>query len=155
MSYMKEALELATQAAAIDEVPVGAVIVRKHTIIAKAYNLRESDQCATSHAEIIAIRQACTHLKSWRLTDCHLYVTLEPCLMCSGAIIQSRLPFVTYAAKDPKGGAMGSLYSLHMDDRLNHQPEVISGEHEEESSQLLRHFFQKKRQQQKNKPSMC
>ena len=129
----------------MDEVPVGAVIVKGNNIIASSYNLREHQQCATSHAELIAIQQACKNLNSWRLTDCRLFVTLEPCLMCAGAIIQARVGEVIYGAFDPKGGAMGSLYDLHQDIRLNHHPRVISGMLSDESSDLLKSFFKQKR----------
>lgn len=151
MDYMLEALKVAGEAASADEVPVGAVIVRKGRIIARAGNLRESQACALAHAELLAIRSACHILGSWRLTDCHLYVTLEPCLMCAGAIIQARIPRVVFAAKDPKGGAMGSLYALHNDRRLNHNPEVICGPGEAESAGLLKDFFKKKRSSCKQK----
>lgn len=142
---MSEALKLAKHAAEIDEVPVGAVIVKGTEIIASGYNLREQKHCATSHAELIAIQSACEHLKSWRLTDCRLFVTLEPCLMCAGAIIQARIPEVIFGAFDLKGGAMGSLYHLHQDLRLNHHPRVISGIQAESSSELLKSFFKRKR----------
>ena len=149
--FMKEALKLAKSASEIDEVPVGAVIVKGNDIIATGYNLREHQQCATSHAELIAIQQACKNLNSWRLTDCRLFVTLEPCLMCAGAIIAARVGEVIYGAFDPKGGAMGSLYDLHQDIRLNHHPRVISGILSDESSDLLKSFFKQKRKKSRPK----
>lgn len=143
--YMKKALELARKAGSIDEVPVGALIVKEGEILAEAYNLREQKQAATGHAELIAIEKACQKLGAWRLLDCTLYVTLEPCLMCAGALYQSRISRVVYACKDPKGGALGSLYSLHEDTRLNHNFPVTEGILAEESSSLLKSYFRLKR----------
>ena len=143
---MLKAFELARQAAAHDEVPVGAIITKNDKIIASAYNLKEANSNATAHAEIIAIQDACKSLNSWRLNGCELYVTLEPCLMCAGAIIQARLQTVVFGASDPKGGAFGSLYKLHEDKRLNHQVEVISGVEEPKCKQILKDFFLTKRQ---------
>jgi len=148
--FMEEAIALAKAAASEDEVPVGAVIVKDDTIIATGYNLREQSRCATKHAEIIAIEAACKVLESWRLTECHLYVTLEPCIMCAGAILQSRIPRVTFGAPDPKGGAMGSLYELHADKRLNHMVTVSEGLLAGESSLLLKDFFRRKRESLKS-----
>lgn len=147
--YMGKAIELASKAAAMDEVPVGAVIVHKGSIIAKGYNQKEALLCSTKHAEIIAIEEASKQLGSWRLVECELYVTLEPCLMCAGAIVHSRLSKIYFGTPDPKGGATGSLYSVHNDSRLNHQFEVESNIRKEECSQLLRRFFQEKRKNKK------
>jgi tRNA(adenine34) deaminase len=142
---MKKAIELARYAASIDEVPVGAVVVRGEELISCGYNQREGSLCVTKHAEIIAIEEACRKLGSWKLVDCELYVTLEPCLMCAGAIYQARLTRVCFGSYDPKGGALGSLYNIHEDRRLNHRFEVLDGVCAEESSLLLKDFFAKKR----------
>lgn len=143
--FMKEALKLAQQAEKQGEVPVGAVIVQKNKLIAKAFNQKESVQKAFAHAEILAIEKASLKLKSWRLLDCTLYVTLEPCLMCAGALVAARLNRLVYACKDPKAGAVHSLYQITEDPRLNHQVEIHAGVLEEESSNLLKEFFRKKR----------
>lgn len=143
--FMQRALELAEQAAQEDEVPVGALIVRDKKIIAEAYNKKEQTGLVTSHAEIMVLEEACKTLGTWRLTDCTLYVTLEPCLMCAGTIYQSRLKKVVYGCMDPKGGALGSLYSVHEDKRLNHNFSIVKGILEKESSELLKLFFKRKR----------
>jgi tRNA(adenine34) deaminase len=143
--FMRRALELAQQAAIEDEVPVGAVIVHKHQIIAAAYNQRENLEDPTAHAEMVAITQAAAHLQSWRLIDCTLYVTLEPCPMCAGAILQSRIPKVVYGATDLKAGAVESLYRLLTDSRLNHQCEVKGGVMQEACGRVLTDFFEGKR----------
>lgn len=142
---MEKALEQARIAYSKDEVPVGAIITMENKIISKAYNLRELSQDSTCHAEVIAIRKACKALGTWRLKGCTLYVTLEPCPMCAGAIILSRLDKVVFGAFDPKGGACGSVIDLISDDRFNHQPEVISGVRAEKSAELLKKFFRQKR----------
>ena len=147
--FMRRAIELGQQAATEDEVPVGAVIVYKHNIIAAAYNQRENLADPTAHAEMIAITQAAAHLKSWRLIDCELYVTLEPCPMCAGAILQSRIPKVIYGASDSKAGAVESLYHLLTDSRLNHQCDVRGGVLALECGQMLTEFFESKRRQGK------
>ncbi len=144
--WMRQALDAARAAAAIGEVPIGAVIVYQDQAIAVAGNRREVDQCVTKHAEIIAIEAACKQLSSWRLTDCDLYVTLEPCLMCAGAIYQARMRRVVFGALDPKAGATGSLYQVHTDTRLNHRFAVQGGVLADESTQLLKSFFQARRQ---------
>lgn len=146
---MRRALELAEQAARKNEVPVGAVITHKGQIIAEAHNTKEADLQAIRHAEMIAIENASKALGAWRLNECSLYVTLEPCLMCAGAIIQARLGKVFFATKDPKGGAITSLYNFFDDERLNHQPSWDCGQYQEEASQLLKDFFSKKRNRQK------
>lgn len=143
--YMKIALSLAQEAAQQDEVPVGALVVQGTNILATAHNLREQKQNVTKHAELIALEAACQKLKSWRLIDCTLYVTLEPCLMCAGALYQGRISRVVYGCKDPKGGALGSLYSIQSDPRLNHNFSVTEGVYGKESSELLRNYFKQKR----------
>ncbi len=147
--WMYRALELANQAAVEDEVPVGAIIVHNHSIIAAAYNQREQLEDPTAHAEMIAITQASAHLRSWRLIDCTLYVTLEPCPMCAGAVLQSRIPRVVFGAIDPKAGAVRSLYHLLSDTRLNHQCEVVGGVLAKECGRILTEFFEHKRRQGK------
>jgi len=143
--FMRRALELAKQAAVQDEVPVGAIVVHENKIIATAYNQREQLADPTAHAEMIAITQAATHLGSWRLLDCTLFVTLEPCPMCAGAILQSRIPRVVYGAVDSKAGAVVSLYQLLSDVRLNHRCEVIGGVLAGQCGQVLTEFFERKR----------
>ena len=131
--------------------PVGAIVVtNKGEIIARAHNLREFNQCATAHAEILAIKNACAHLSQWRLSDCTLYVTLEPCFMCAGAIVLARMPTVVYGASDPKTGAVKSLGNVLNDSRLNHKCEIISGICENESSLLLKNFFKNQRKKLKS-----
>ena len=142
---MRVALKLARHAASIGEIPIGAVIEHEGKIIGTGFNLKESCQQASDHAEMIAIREASHHLGAWRLLNSTLYTTLEPCLMCAGGILQSRIPRVIYGASDPKGGAMGSLYNLHADIRLNHSVTVKSGLYEEESRLLLKAFFKSRR----------
>lgn len=137
---MREALREAELAAALGEVPVGAVVARNGEIVARAHNLRESGKNATYHAELLAIDAACRALGGWRLWQCELFVTLEPCPMCSGAIINSRLRRVVYGAQDPKAGCCGSLTNLFALP-FNHHPVVEQGLLEEESAALLRQFF--------------
>lgn len=143
--FMRQALNEATKAAAIDEVPVGAVIVNNGKIISYGYNRKETDCDATLHAEMIAIRAACRALNSWRLLGCAIYVTLEPCAMCTGAMIQARIARLVYAASDPKTGAAGSVLNLACFRSFNHQMQVSAGILAEESSMLLQDFFRKKR----------
>ncbi|MBU8881445.1 tRNA adenosine(34) deaminase TadA [Bacillus sp. FJAT-29790] len=147
--YMLEAIKEAKKAEQLEEVPIGAVIVLNGEIIARAHNLRESNQNAISHAELIAIDQACQSLGTWRLEDAILYVTLEPCPMCSGAIILSRIKKVVYGAKDPKGGCAGTFMNLLQDERFNHQSEVISGVLDKECGSLLSTFFKSLRKRKK------
>lgn len=142
---MKKAIELAKEAASNNEVPVGAIIVKDHKIIATGYNSREKDQLITSHAELIAINKASKYLKSWRLNDCSLYTTLEPCLMCAGALYQARIKELIFGAFDPKGGAVGSLYKIQEDCRLNHSFTATHGILQEKCAALLSDFFGKKR----------
>lgn len=143
--YMRAAIQEAQAAATEGEVPVGAVIVHQHRLIAAAHNQRESLKDPTAHAEMLAITQAAAALKDWRLNDCILCVTLEPCPMCAGAILQARIPVVVYGASDPKAGSVRSLYQLLNDDRLNHRCEVVSGVLAEECGGLLTEFFQRQR----------
>lgn len=145
LQMMQRALELAQEAAAIGEVPVGAVVCQHETIIAQASNRRELDQDPVGHAEILAIRDAARHLDSWRLDDCTLYVTLEPCAMCAGALVNCRLPRLVYGATDPKMGCVDTLYQLCTDNRFNHRIEVISGVMADEAGQLLSDFFKARR----------
>lgn len=151
--YMLEAIKEARKAEDINEVPIGAVIVIDGRVIARAHNLRETNQSAIAHAELLAIEKACQEIGSWRLEGAQLYVTLEPCAMCSGAILLSRVERVVYGAKDPKGGCAGTFMNLLQDVRFNHQCDVVSGVLEEECGQLLTDFFRmirkKKRQEKK------
>jgi len=147
--FMQEALIEAKKAACLGEVPIGAVIVYKEEIIARAHNLRETSQNAVTHAELMAIQQACEVLGSWRLEETTLYVSLEPCPMCSGAILQSRVPRVVYGARDLKAGCVDSLYRLLNDSRFNHECEVIEGILAEECGQLLTDFFRAIRERKK------
>lgn len=147
--WMREALQEAKLAYLIGEVPIGAVIVHDGEIIGRGHNLREHGQDATLHAEVLAIQEACEYLHSWRLEDCQMYVTLEPCIMCSGAIINARIPVVYYGARDPKAGAVHSLYQLLDDERLNHQVEVHERVLARPAGELLQTFFRKIRDRQK------
>lgn len=140
-AYMDLALRLAVQAGGQGEVPIGAVLVHEGEVVAAAANRRERDQDPTGHAEILALREAGQALGSWRLNDCTLYVTLEPCPMCMGAVINARLGRLVFACRDPKAGAAVSLYTLGQDDRLNHRLIVSEGVRRAESSQLLSSFF--------------
>lgn len=150
-TYMLEALIEAEKAAILGEVPIGAVIVYQNEIIARAHNLRETTQNATTHAELLAIQQACAKIGSWRLEDMTLYVTLEPCPMCAGAILQSRIPRVVYGARDVKAGCVDSLYRLLNDARFNHECEVTEGILADECGGILTRFFRNLREQKKNR----
>jgi len=143
--YMDIALELAGRAALAAEVPVGAVVVCDGEVIAGAHNRRESDFDPAGHAELLAIREASARLGRWRLSDCTVYVTLEPCPMCAGLMHQARIARCVFAAPDPKAGALGTLFRLHEDERLNHRFEVTSGVREQQSAELLRSFFSQRR----------
>ncbi len=143
--FMGEALRQAARAAAVDEVPCGAVIVREGRIIARAYNQVETLKDATAHAEMLAITQAESVLGDWRLTDCDLYVTKEPCPMCAGAAVHVRLRRVIFGCADPRGGAAGSLLNLLQNDSLNHRCEITAGVRGEECGEMLREFFRAKR----------
>lgn len=139
--FMEEALLEAQKAEAIGEVPIGAVIVKNNEIIAKGHNLKERLKDPTAHAEIIAIKEASQKLGTWRLNDCTLYVTLEPCQMCTGAIIQARIGHVVFGTRDPKAGCIVSLFNLLDDQRFNHNPSYTEGINEEECSLILKNFF--------------
>ena len=153
--HMEIALEEARLAEQEDEVPVGALIVSaKEGIIARAHNQRELLKDPTAHAEMIAITQAAQFSQSWRLENCILYVTLEPCPMCAGAIVQSRIPWVVYGCMDPKAGACHSLFNLLNDPRLNHRSRVVTGVLESECSSILSEFFQKKRHNRQGFPKL-
>ena len=138
---MAEALKEAHKAFELGEVPVGALVVCNNQVIARAYNIKESSAQAIAHAEVLAIKQASRKLKNWRLVDCELYVTLEPCFMCAGAILSSRIKKLIYGAVDPKAGAVHSLYQVLSDPRLNHSVQVVGGVMAVESSTLLKKFF--------------
>ena len=143
--WMEKALVLAQQATEIGEVPVGAVVVKEGKLVAAAHNLRERSGNPVAHAEMLAIQSAAEKIGNWRLTETTLYVTLEPCPMCAGAIILARIPRVVFGTTDPKSGAAGSLYNIVQDERLNHQVELLSGVCAEESRTLLRTFFENRR----------
>lgn len=143
--WMQRAYEQALLAVRADEVPVGAVIVRESDVLAAACNQRESLKDPTAHAEMIAITQAAASIEDWRLEGCTLYVTLEPCIMCAGAILQSRIPRVVFGASDPKGGGVTSLYELLSDSRLNHQSLLTGGVMGEPCGRILTEFFETKR----------
>ena len=150
--FMREAMELAKEAELIDEVPVGAVAVRDSVVIARAYNTRETSKCATHHAEILAIERACAALGGWRLPGVTLYVTMEPCAMCAGAIVNSRIERVVYGAKDFRFGAFGSALDLN-EAGLNHKPEVVGGVLGDECADMLSSYFKNKRKQADNTES--
>jgi tRNA(adenine34) deaminase len=148
--YMQIAIEQAEIARDNGDVPIGAVIIYQNQIIGKAYNQREQLKDPTAHAEIIALTQAAAFLESWRLNDCTIYVTLEPCPMCAGALVLARIKRLVYGCDDPKTGAVKSLYNIVQDERLNHRLEVTSGVLAAECSELLQEFFQKRRTENKN-----
>lgn len=149
--YMELAIAEAKKAMQLGEVPIGAIIVLNDVVIAKAYNLRESEQRSIAHAEILAIDDACKKIGSWRLEDATLYVTLEPCPMCAGAIMLSRVKRVVYGAKDPKGGCAGTLMNLLQEPRFNHYVEMTEGVLGEVCGQLLSDFFRQLREKKKKK----
>lgn len=142
--FMREAIALAKEAESIDEVPVGAVVVRDGEIIARAYNTRQTSKCATHHAEILAIEEACRVMGGWRLPGVTLYVTMEPCVMCAGAIVNARVPRVVFGALDMRFGAFGSALDL-VKVPLNHTPEVVGGVLGEECATILSEYFKRKR----------
>lgn len=142
--YMALAISEAQKAHEIDEVPIGAIIVHNGGIIARAHNRRETDRSPLSHAEILAIRDASEYLGGWRLLNCTLYVTLEPCPMCAGAIVNARIPRVVFGAYDKKAGAFGTLYNL-AEGKLNHTPEITGGILKTECAALLSNYFRQKR----------
>lgn len=141
--YMKAAIREAKKALAIDEVPIGCIIVKNDKIIARAYNKRVKDKSSLSHAEILTIKKACKKIDDWRLEDCTMYVTLEPCPMCAGAIVQARIPKVVIATMNPKAGCAGSVINLLNMPNLNHQVEISMADEEEknEAAKLLQDFF--------------
>jgi tRNA(adenine34) deaminase len=143
--WMLAALELAQKAAECGEVPVGAIVVCDEVAVGRAYNRRELDRDPLAHAEILALRQAAMHLDRWRLSGCTLYVTLEPCTMCAGAVVNARIDRVVFGAADAKAGAAGSLYNIAADARLNHRAEIVAGVRAAESVALLREFFAARR----------
>lgn len=143
--WMKEAIAEARKAEALGEVPIGAVVVRDGKIIGRGYNLRETTMDSTAHAEMVAIREASALLGSWRLLDCHLYVTLEPCPMCAGAMVQSRVPLTVFGTPDPKAGCAGTLMNLLEEPRFNHRTEIIQGILQQECAELLTTFFRQLR----------
>jgi tRNA(adenine34) deaminase len=147
--YMREAIAEAQKAGIAGEVPIGAVVVVDGDIIARAHNLRETNQSSIAHAEVLAIDEACRKLGTWRLEGAELYVTLEPCPMCAGAIMLSRIKRVIYGAADPKGGCAGTFMNLLQDERFNHQSELTTGVLEEECGSLLSDFFRSLRARKK------
>ena len=151
LTYMNMALELAREAAADGEVPVGCVIVRDGQVVGRGRNRREGDKNALAHAEIMAINEACRNLGGWRLWECDLYVTLEPCAMCAGAILNARVRRVVYGASDAKFGAVRSVCSL-FDQNFNHHPQVESGLLEEDCAALMQEFFQNLRVELRSRP---
>ena len=150
LAMMRRALEEAAQAAEQGEVPVGAIVARGEEVIATAHNEREATRDPTAHAELLALRRASRKLKTWRLNDCTLYATLEPCPMCAGALHASRISRLVYAAPDPKAGAAGTLYDLPTDPRLNHTYPYTPGVLQDESASLLRAFFEQRRRKPKS-----
>ena len=145
IEFMKLALEQAKIAYKKDEVPIGAVIVCNDKVIAKGFNIREKRNDPTGHAEIVAIKKACKKRRSWRLEDCTIYVTVEPCSMCAGALLWTRIRRIVFGAFDAKGGALGSSYNLFEQKNLNHKAEITSGVLEEECSKIMKDFFKAKR----------
>ncbi|MFP3947240.1 MAG: tRNA adenosine(34) deaminase TadA [Longimicrobiales bacterium] len=143
--WMARALEMAQLARIRDEVPVGAVIVREGRLLAEGYNRTNLDSDPTAHAEVVAIRKASRRFGGWRLTDCTLYATLEPCALCAGAVVLARIPRLVFAAEDPKAGMAGSLENLVQDRRLNHQVSLTRGVLADSSARLLRDFFRERR----------
>jgi tRNA(adenine34) deaminase len=149
--FMRRALEEARAALAEDEVPIGAVIVHQGRVIAAAHNQREQLHDPTAHAEMIAITQAAAAIGDWRLEGCTMYVTLEPCPMCAGAIVLARVPMVVYGASDPKAGAVATVYRLLDDPRLNHRAAVVAGVLAEECADILSQFFEQKRKRARDR----
>lgn len=147
--YMELALQEAKKAYELREIPIGAVLVCDDEIVATAHNFRELGHDATAHAELMVIQEACQKLGRWRLSDCTLYVTIEPCPMCAGAIVNSRIKRVVYGSYDIKGGAVESLFNVLSHPKLNHQPEVVSGVMQKECSQIMKDFFKMRRAEAK------
>lgn len=152
--YMKEAMKQAQKAADLGEVPIGCVIVHDGKVIGRGYNRRNTDKSTLSHAEITAIRKASKALGDWRLEACTLYVTLEPCQMCAGAIVQARIPEVIIGCMNPKAGCAGSIYNLLEEPAFNHQVRIFKGVLEEECSRMLKLFFKSLRQRLKSMPEI-
>ncbi|MBE0576406.1 MAG: tRNA adenosine(34) deaminase TadA [Desulfuromonadales bacterium] len=152
--FMQAALDEAAAARNLGEVPIGAVIVLDGEIVARGHNLRETSNDPTSHAEMVAIRQAARHIGHWRLLETTLYVTLEPCVMCMGAIILARIPRLVYACRDPRAGAVGSIYDFARDERFNHKVEVTEGVLGAECSELLSSFFRQLRAGKKSQKTL-
>jgi tRNA(adenine34) deaminase len=152
-ALMRRAVALSKLAQQAGDVPVGALVVNREgtEVIAEAFNKRESSQCATQHAEVAAIQEACKSVGSWRLDECSLIVTLEPCIMCAGAIIHSRIDSVIFGAHNPNNGGFGSLYSLHEDQRLNHAVSVVGGVEQELCRHQLNAFFAERRESSKER----
>ena len=148
--YMQQAIEEAKKAYAVGEIPIGAVLVHEGTIISRHHNRRELDHDATAHAEVLVIREANQLLDRWRLTGCTLYVTIEPCPMCAGAIINSRIDRVVYGASDYKGGAVESIFNVLSHPGLNHEPEILAGVLGDECSQLMKNFFKDRRKSRRS-----
>ncbi len=148
LSYMREALRQAEKASAADEVPVGAVVVREGKIIARAYNQMELLKDATAHAEMLALTQAEAAVADWRLADCDLYVTKEPCVMCAGAIVHTRIRRVIFGCSDPRSGGAGGIINLLQHPALNHHCEITAGVLQSECASILQDFFRKKRAQE-------
>lgn len=148
--FMKQAIDAAFIAEENGDVPIGCIIVHENKVIAKAYNQREQLQDPTAHAEMIALTQAANALESWRLGGCTLYVTLEPCPMCAGALVLSRIDRVVFACTDPKTGSAGSIYNIIQDPRLNHRIEITSGILEPDCAFLLKNFFRRRRIQNRD-----
>lgn len=153
MLWMRMAMEEAEKAAAVGEVPIGAVIVRNGEVVGRGYNLRETSLDPTAHAEMIAIREASRTLGAWRLLDCKLYVTLEPCPMCAGAIVQARIPHVIFGTSDPKAGCAGTLMNLLQEERFNHRVDLTQGVLQEVCSERLSRFFRELRELRKQQSS--
>ena len=149
--FMKEAIRQARKAEAIGDVPIGCVIVREGKIISRGYNRRNKDKTVLAHAELLAMRKACKKVGDWRLEECTMYITLEPCQMCAGAIVQARVPRVVIGSMNPKAGCAGSVLNLLQVDRFNHQVEVEYGVLKEECSEMLSEFFRTLRRQQKER----
>ncbi len=147
--YMREALKQAKKADKIDEVPIGCVIVYEDRIIARAYNRRNTDKNTLAHAELLAIKKASKVLGDWRLEDCTMYITLEPCQMCAGAIVQARIKRVVIGSMNPKAGCAGSVLNLLQMNQFNHQVELETGVMEEECSRMLKEFFKRLREEKK------
>ena len=144
--YMQEVLELARKSLAAEDVPVGALVVYQDRVIGRGFNQREKLQDPTAHAEMLALTAAAEYIGHWRLEDCTLYATLEPCAMCAGALVQARVRRLVYGASDPKAGACGTLYEITQDSRLNHQVETVAGVLAEPCAELLQAFFRRRRE---------